>query len=528
VNIDTYAKYVHIVNMWFDFCLANAMFTGRWDMCPLSEPRMISVACHFLFYGGRERGLACRTLQQYLRMLVHVLVFMGTLSARSIDPTHGRQFDIVQRVVNSVGIAYPATRAIRNTKAAWDSYIVDAGMRLLLLWDTFGHCHLHVPAWPAFARLTVGLFSYMGWRPVSFTHKPMEACTSIRWGGGPVLSFGECEMHWEGDRLVSVQISMLRTKFRRDPLFEGRLGSDELRNRVIGVGKLTYSEDVDTCPVLAWLVWAIINGVFGWAPWEGSFGGGRMGHSDRLQCAAGLTAQDWDNLVDSVIAGRPSCVPVESRNIPLMAGGLLHGKRYTVTTVQMSRAITSLGTALGLDPSGCSAISGRKCVGTAVTNHQEATQMDAAAALGHAQPLVTTLGAYADAKRRCNDTTALIRGAPIRELPGSVKLSHNRNLQPDILAGVSAGRAARQACQAMYAARRRRVRADKVSMYAQNAHNKAFKAEMQRQFDEQARQPRGGNTSELLHHWFFTPLDCSALSPAGFVRWQVKKALQLL
>jgi hypothetical protein len=23
VNIDTYAKYVHIVNMWFDFCLAN-------------------------------------------------------------------------------------------------------------------------------------------------------------------------------------------------------------------------------------------------------------------------------------------------------------------------------------------------------------------------------------------------------------------------------------------------------------------------------------------------------------------------
>jgi hypothetical protein len=40
VNIDTYAKYVHIVNMWFDFCLANAMFTGRWDMCPLSEPRI--------------------------------------------------------------------------------------------------------------------------------------------------------------------------------------------------------------------------------------------------------------------------------------------------------------------------------------------------------------------------------------------------------------------------------------------------------------------------------------------------------
>jgi hypothetical protein len=98
---------------------------------------MISVACHFLFYGGRERGLACHTLQQYLRMLVHVLVFMGTLSARMVA-------SLTLCSVSSTASALHTLPPVLYTKAAWNSYIVDAGMRLLLLWDTFGHCHLHV------------------------------------------------------------------------------------------------------------------------------------------------------------------------------------------------------------------------------------------------------------------------------------------------------------------------------------------------------------------------------------------------
>jgi hypothetical protein len=528
VNEDTWAKYVHIISMWFDFCLAQGLFDGRWALFPLSEGVMVQVACHFFHYSGRKNGLSVVSLQQYLRMLVHVLVFMGKVPVRTIDPLHDQQFDIIQRVVNSIGIVHPVSRAVRNKKAAWDWQIVDAGLKLLLQWNVHGHCHLHTPAWPAYARLVLCLFNYLGWRPVSFTHKPGECASSPRWGGQPVLSFGECALHWDKGRLVAVQFSMLRTKFKRNPLFEACLDTDALRNRRIGVGKLTYSDDVDTCPVLAWLVWAVLNGVFGYAPWVGSFASGAMGHCDRLQCAADMTGQDVDALVDSIFDGMPSMAPEQTQGTPLMTGRMLHGGKYSITTTQMSRCCTAVGIRLGLNPRKCSAISGRMNVSTAVTNHAEATQMDAAAALQHAQPLVTTFGTYADAMRRCNDTTALVRGQPIRNLPGSVQLAHDRNLAPDVLAGVRAGRAARQLSAEQYASRCRRVPAAKVRLCAQNAYNKAFKAEMQRQFDAQARQPRGGNTNELLEHWFFQPYDCAAMSPAAFVCWQVKQALNLL
>lgn len=91
-----------------------------------------------------------------------------------------------------------------------------------------------------------------------------------------------------------------------------------------------------------------------------------------------------------------------------------------------------------------------------------------------------------------------------------------------------AGRAAREGVSRLYGSRRRRVPAAKVRVYPQNAYIKAFKAEMQRQFDAQAKLPRGGNTEDLLRFWFFKPYDCTPLTPAMFVRWQVKKALNLL
>jgi len=84
---------------------------------------------------------------------------MAKVPVRAIDPLHDQQFDIVQRVVNSIGIVFPASRAVRKKKAAWDWQIVDAGLKLLLQWNVHGHCHLHTPAWPAYARLVLSLFN---------------------------------------------------------------------------------------------------------------------------------------------------------------------------------------------------------------------------------------------------------------------------------------------------------------------------------------------------------------------------------
>lgn len=114
------------------------------------------------------------------------------------------------------------------------------------------------------------------------------------------------------------------------------------------------------------------------------------------------------------------------------------------STTQMSQCCSSVGIALGLNPRKSSGISGCKGVETAVTNHKEATAMNAAACMGHAQLSVPTLGYYADAKRRCNDTTAFIRNQPVRDLPGSVEAAHDCNFPANVAAGVQAGRIARQ------------------------------------------------------------------------------------
>jgi hypothetical protein len=176
---------------------------------------------------------------------------------------------------------------------------------------------------------------------------------------------------------------MTRTKFNRDPLFD--VTSDgKLINRQIGVGKLTYSEQVDTCPVLAWLVWALLNGAFGYAPFQRVLGDGVMGSDQRLQGPSDMTCEDVDRLVGSVFAIQPWVVPAAKRDVPLMTGQLLYGSPFSAFTVSMSRVVTNVSIALGLNPRKCSTISGRKTVATAVTNHREATDLDATAALGHA------------------------------------------------------------------------------------------------------------------------------------------------
>lgn len=156
---DTYKKYVHVINMWLDFCLV-CWFSGRWAVLPLSEAMWVAVAAHF-FHNGLPNGLQCSTLEQYLRMLAHVLIFMNDVPVPVLGSLHKQQFAIIQRVVTSFGIVYPAARTKRNTKKAWDASLVDKGMQLLLLWEHYGHCHMHTPAWPAYARLTLSLFCYL-------------------------------------------------------------------------------------------------------------------------------------------------------------------------------------------------------------------------------------------------------------------------------------------------------------------------------------------------------------------------------
>lgn len=227
-----------------------------------------------------------------------------------------------------------------HAKAAWDHNLVDKGMQLLLMWEVYGYCHLHTPAWPAYARLTLALFSYLGWQPVSLTHKPGEQL-SARWGGRAVISFGDCQLHWAQGCLVAVQVKMTRTKFNRDPLFD--VTSDgKLINRQIGVGKLTYSEQVDTCPVLAWLVWALLNGAFGSAPFQRVLGGGVMGSDQRLQGPSDMTCEDVDRLVGSVFAIQPWVVPAAKRDVPLMTGQLLYGSPFSAFTVSMSTPASSV------------------------------------------------------------------------------------------------------------------------------------------------------------------------------------------
>ena len=100
--------------------------------------------------------------------------------------------------------------------------------------------------------ITLALFSYLGWRHVSLTHKPGEQL-SARWGGRAVISFGDCQLHWAQGCLVAVQVKMTCTKFNRDPLFDvtsdGKLIN---RRRLVWESLRTVSR---WTPALCWHGW---------------------------------------------------------------------------------------------------------------------------------------------------------------------------------------------------------------------------------------------------------------------------------
>lgn len=111
-------------------------------------------------------------------------------------------------------------------------------------------------------------------------------------------------------------------------------------------------------------------------------------------------------------------------------------------------------------------------------------------------------------------------------------LAHTRNLWPDVHAAHRAGQraaAVRKGRMHYVAGGVLKRRSTKVrSCQVLNAYKKAFREEMQRQFDQQAYLPKAGSTTETLQKFFFEPLDVSGMSQADFVAWQVKKAWGLL
>jgi hypothetical protein len=520
-NLKTQLKYQHVIRMFFNFLLLYNLFDQRWSSPVLSAAVWADIAWHFYTYSGRRSGVSDSTLESYLRMLSHVLIFVagGCSAAMSVACLqHACQRDIIQRVVDVHCTFFPACRTVRNTKSAWDNVLVDAGLQLLLQWGSFGHCYLKHPAWPAFARMTLSMLNYLGWRPMSLTRDRVDA-QDDRWRNHPILPFGLCELAWQHGKAVSVQVFGLRTKFNRNPRPEqGRDGS--LSDRIIMDGKLTHADAVDVCPVLAWLVWAIVCGAFGWEPLR-VVGGYVVGGAAAIAVDA-VSCDMIDALVQSIFTVMPSGV-LQHMNRAAVFGGSLLGYVGQACTDVVSNVPHVVGVRLGLNPSKCSAVCGRKTLATATVMHPETTDLDATRALGHNNPRLTTTARYADASARTADTRSILTGAPVRALPATVTLGRSRNLNPDIAA---AQRCGKEAAAAVARNMSRGQRSSPVASHVRlNAYKSAFRQEMQRQYDAQASLPRAGDTGSRLESFFFQPIDCSGMSQAEFVSWQVKLAL---
>lgn len=522
MNLKTKAKYLHVLHMWADYCIVARMFTLRWSLVSLTEAMWMSVAWHFYTYSGRAVGLSASTLESYMRMLSHALVYMAALHPIQAHSLHLQQQAVIQRVVEQFCVMFPVCRSKRNTKLAWDDTLVDAALQLLLMWNIYGHCYLKHAAWPAFARMTLSMLNYLGWRPFSLTRDRVDA-KHPRWFDKPILAFGDCQLGWGANgRLLYAQVFGKRTKFNSSPMFE----VDETGNtkdRYIMDGKLTYSDSVDTCPALAWLVWAIVSGAFGFAPLVRVGPYVYMGAAANLKSHLHMTCDDVDLLVHSIFTLMPSMVPLETQGMAVFNGLLLGGVEQKLTDY-ISHVVHVVGVRLGLNPRKCSAVCGRKTFATATVMHHQTTELDCMSAFQHLCPAKTTVGCYTDASRRNADSRAIMTGCDVRAMPGSVKLAHSRNPQPNMQAAHEAGVRARDVVGKGFGAAKQRVAAH----IRTNAYRSAHRAEMQRQFDMQQSLPKSGCTDEQLQSFFFKPLDCSKMEQMYFVAWQVKKAWGLL
>jgi hypothetical protein len=526
----TKKKYTQIIRMFFNFALVAGCFTVRWQLGPLDEEQWEDIAEHLFRYSGRPKGLSVITLEKYMSMLLHVLIFMGNYTPSMYFCLHRSQQALVQRVMDKFTLRYPECRIIRNTKAAWDDTLVDGALQLLLMWDVYGHTILDCSAWPAFARMSISMLNYLGWRPFSLTTDSADL-HDARWYNKPILSFKQCRFAWQDDSIVCVSVFGTRTKFNRNPLFQ--LGSKgELKDRYIIDGRLTYSTSVDTCPVLAFLVWAIVVGAFGYAPLVGlTCGYVVMGASERLRSHCDMTGADVDALVASIFLLQPEIVPELMQQLAVFTGALL-GVQSTsalqVPTSRLSTYVNIVGVLMGLDPSNCSSICARKTSCTAAVSHPEMQDIHLSRMFQHKDPKRTTVVHYLDGSAVPFDSYAVLHKQPCRKLPASCLLAQTRNLWPDMSAAHKAGQNAsavvRAAVHYVAGGVQKHSGAGQLLPYKRrSAYQKAFKAVMQQQFDRQCNMPRVRGC-ESRTKFFFEPLDVSTLSQAQFVAFSVKKA----
>jgi hypothetical protein len=529
-NGGTKKKYSQVIRMFFCFALVVGCFTMQWQLGPLDMEQWEEVAEHFYHYSGRQHGISVRSLEKYMSMLLHVLLLMGNYTPSMYYRLHGSQQALVQRVLDRFVVRYPASRSIRNTKSAWDDTLVDGALQLLLTWDVYGHTLLDCPAWPAFARMSISMLNYLGWRPFCLTADSNDRHDD-RWNDKPILSFRQCRMAWQDGSIVCVSVFGVRIKFNRNPLFElGRNG--QLKDRYIIDGRLTYSTAVDTRPVLAFLAWAIVVGAFGYAPLVAlSCGYIVMGSSATLRSHKDMTGSDVDALVASIFLLQPEVVPGVMQQLAAFSGALL-GVQSTsalqVPTSRLSTYINIVGVRMGLDPNNCSAICARKSSCTAAVSRPEMKDMHISRTFQHRDPKRTTVGSYLDGSAVPFDSYATLHKQPCRKMPASCMLAQTRNLWPNMAAAHTAGQKASALVGASvhYVAggvHKRSGLAKLLPFKRRSAYQKAFKAEMQQQFDRQANMPRVRGCDSRTK-FFFEPLDMSGLSQAQFVAFAVKKA----
>ena len=131
-----------------------------------------------------------------------VQVLHGSLGGVA-GSVYNRQREVIERCIDRFCECHPKCRSFRNGKGAWDLDLIDMAMRLLLVWDLFGHCNRSITAWPFFAHMTLVLLFCLGWRPFQLTRDEVDH-KDAHWRDHPILCFGMCRLTWLARLILSL------------------------------------------------------------------------------------------------------------------------------------------------------------------------------------------------------------------------------------------------------------------------------------------------------------------------------------
>eukprot|EP00775_Hariotina_reticulata_P002257 gene2257-2569_t len=368
---------------------------------------VVLLCADFFVAGSQHRLVCCRGCHQVVE---EELALVATKVAASHNGRHRGD----RRLYERCGPNVKTKAKYLHVARMWFHYCLVAG----IVFARWRHAALSAQDW---SRVAMHMHSYSG-RAFGLSDRSLESYMRMlsnmlvtrdrldredeRWSCHPILSFGWCCFVWQGGLLVSVDLTCLRTKFRRNPRQELD-GDGNLVDRPLLPGKLTQGAAVDTCPVAAFLVWAVVCGVFGWAPLVRDSSNLFAVCSDPGVCREGVTAAGVDALVASIFALRPSAVLPAAYDVPLFDGSLLSPTGDQVHTDRCSNIVHVVGVRLGLDPRRCSGISARKTMATAIVCHPQTTPFDTHRFLGHVDPRTTHVH-YADPRAANNDSSAIL------------------------------------------------------------------------------------------------------------------------